>query len=264
MRDKPEDDLNSGDSVDGKEKSASLESNDVRDPSGSEESFRIKDQFENLDEISPIMDRNRFDPSGSPAAKASPATPRPVATDLPESTSTKKTIRRPSDFQDFFINLDFIKIMRGVYRKFWIVLSFAFVLMLLFLPASQHLKNNTSYSAKSVIIYTKQNQKQIDEQGSSFVLRPLSETTLVDMLLSPTIIQQLEEFTGFKPLKNSVAFDTQTKSDVVTLIVNDMPDEQTAISAVNMIRRLSRRRMVHCVYIVSNFGPIPFSWNQCD
>lgn len=235
MRDKPEEDLTSEKSAEVQSENTPLESEEVSTQSGTEESFRIKDQFEKLDDISPIMDRNRFIPSS--ASTVTTSTPKAPSAEVgqPKPVWTKQSIRRKADFQDFFINLDFIKIMRGVYRRFWVVLLCGVALMLLFLPASRSLQNNTSYSSKSVIIYTKPEQKQIDMRGSSFMLRPLSETTLVDMLLSPAVIQQLEEFTGFHPLDRSISFDTQTKSDVITLMVSDMPDEQTAISTANKL-----------------------------
>ncbi len=187
--------------------------------------FRIKDQFSDLETISPTLTRDTTRPSKA----AMPGT------SLSDSVRPGRTIRKESSFQDFFRNLDIIKIVRGIYRRFWIVLLSAFGLFLLFIPIARSLQGGISWSATSTIIYTKPTQKQIDTQGSSFLLRPLSQDTLVDMFLSPAHIKALEDATGFKPLTKNVSFDSQSKSDIVTLKVSSMPSEKTAIEAVNKL-----------------------------
>jgi uncharacterized protein involved in exopolysaccharide biosynthesis/Mrp family chromosome partitioning ATPase len=67
------------------------------------------------------------------------------------------------------------------------------------------------------------------------MLRPLTQDTLVDMFLSPAHIKELEDATGLKHLQKKVSFNSQSKSDVVTLRVSDMPDEKTAIDTVNKL-----------------------------
>lgn len=194
-------------------------------PYEQESPFRIKEQFADLNTIHRTMDRKK---------QKSAKTPIPGA-GLPESREPAKSIRLENDFQDFFRNLDIIKIMRGIYRRFWIALLCAFGLMLLLLPISRHFQSGISYMAEAMIIYTDPTQKQIDAQGSSFILRPLSQDTLVDMLLSSGNIKDLEESTGLKPLRDKLSFDSQSKSDIVTLQVNGMPDEETAVQAVNQL-----------------------------
>ncbi|MGE4489539.1 MAG: GumC family protein [Kiritimatiellales bacterium] len=188
-------------------------------------SFRIKDQFSDLNTISPLMAHEPIRPSKAPVPGSG----------LSESARPGRSIRHKITFQDFFRKLDIIKIMRGIYRRFWIALLAAFGLMILLIPAARSLESGSSYSSESVIIYTKPTQKQIDVQGSAFLLRPLSQDTLVDMFLSPKNIQELEEETGFKPLLKNVSFDSQSKSDIVTLQVKDMPSSQAAIDAVNKL-----------------------------
>lgn len=190
--------------------------------------FRIKDQFNDLSDIAPSMKRQ---------------TVRPAKTCLPgaglaETAQPGRTIRKENALQDFFRNLDLIKIVRGIYRKFWIVLAAAFGLMMLLLPVARLMQGGATWSAESVIIYTKPTQKQVETSGSSFTLRPLSQDTLVDMFLSPAHIKELEEATGFKPLQKHVAFDSQSKSDIVTLRVSGMPDEKTAILAANKLAEI--------------------------
>jgi Mrp family chromosome partitioning ATPase/uncharacterized protein involved in exopolysaccharide biosynthesis len=187
--------------------------------------FRIKDQFDDLDAIPPTLARNATRPSKLQGPGAG----------LSETARPGRTIRKTNDFQDFFRNLDLIKIVRGVYRKFWIVLISAFGMMILLLPVAHSLQGGARWAASSVIIYTKPTQKQIDTQGSSFLLRPLTQDTLVDMFLSPSHIKTLEDAIGIKPLQKKVAFESQSKSDIVTLRINDMPNEKTAIEAVNKL-----------------------------
>ncbi|MFA7257621.1 MAG: hypothetical protein WC047_08620, partial [Kiritimatiellales bacterium] len=117
----------------------------------------------------------------------------------------------------------------------WIILLSGFGMFLVFLPIARSLQGGVSWSAESVIIYTKPTQKQVDTQGSSFLLRPLTQDTLVDMFLSPAHIKELEEATGFKPLSKNVSFDSQSKSDIVTLRISSMPSEKTAIDGVNQL-----------------------------
>jgi Mrp family chromosome partitioning ATPase/uncharacterized protein involved in exopolysaccharide biosynthesis len=192
---------------------------------GDEPSLRIKDQFSGLNTIPQTLTRDASRPSKASIPGAG----------LAETARPGRSIRREASFQDFFRNLDIIKIVRGIYRKFWIVLLSAFGMLLLFLPIARALKGGVTWSAESVIIYTKPTQKQIDVQGSSFLLRPLTQDTLVDMFLSPTHIRALEEATGFKPLTKNVSFDSQSKSDIVTLKVSAMPSEKAAIDGVNKL-----------------------------
>ena len=226
MTDKPEDDLGVETPTTNQPEQASP--GEKPSPSSDAPEYRVKDQFGNLDTISPTLDRPHSAPVQASATEAA----------LPKAQRSASSIRHETNFQDFFLDLDFIKIMRGVYRRFWVVLLCAVGLMILFLPISHGLKSGVSYSAESVIIYTRPAKKQIETKGSSFLLRPLSQDTLVDMILSPVNIRKLEEFTGFKPLKNSVSFDTQSKSDIVTLQIQDMPDEQTAINAINKLAEI--------------------------
>jgi Mrp family chromosome partitioning ATPase/uncharacterized protein involved in exopolysaccharide biosynthesis len=190
--------------------------------------FRVKDQFDDLDAIPPILTRNMTRPSKMQGPGAG----------LAETARPGRTVRKANDFQDFFRNLDLIKIVRGIYRRFWIALLSAFGLMILLLPVAHSLKGGTSWAASSVIIYTKPTQKQIDTQGSSFLLRPLTQDTLVDMFLSPAHIKTLEDTIGIRPLQKKVSFESQSKSDIVTLQVNDMPNEKTAIEAVNKLSEI--------------------------
>ena len=209
---------------------------------GEEKTFRVKDQFGSLENIQPTAPRNQTASPKAPAPKApAPTASTPTASTPAANASSAgpvRSIRREIDLRDFFVNLDFIKIMRGVYRRFWVIFLCAVVMLLLFLPLAHHFKGGQSYSAESAIIYTKPSQKQIDTQGSSFLLRPLSQNTLVDMLFSQINIRKLEEFTGFEPLRKSVSFDNQSKSDIITLTVNNMPDEATAISAANKLAEI--------------------------
>lgn len=193
-----------------------------------DEPFRVKDQFGTLDSAPEMPARDPVRPSKAAVPGAG----------LAESARPGRSIRKENSFQDFFRQLDLIKIMRGIYRKFWIVLLSAFGLMLLLIPAARSLQGGVSYSAKSVIIYTKPTQKQIDTQGSSFLLRPLSQDTLVDMIISPENVGELERDIGLQPLKDSVSFNSQAKSDIVTLQITDMPSEQQAISAVNKLAQI--------------------------
>jgi len=256
MRDKPNDDLNFGKSTEEtpaitpvKEKPSSEEirqetpetesqpdstvaTKDLEEKQtpvmprfGEEAPFRIKDQFNGLDTISPTLARDAIRSSKAQGPGAG----------LAETARPGRTIRKETAFQDFFRNLDLIKIVRGIYRKFWIVLLSAFGLMILLLPVAHSLQGGATWSAESVIIYTKPTQKQIDTQGSSFLLRPLTQDTLVDMFLSPAHIKALEDALGLKPLQKKVSFNSQSKSDVVTLRVSDMPNEKTAIDAVNKL-----------------------------
>jgi Mrp family chromosome partitioning ATPase/uncharacterized protein involved in exopolysaccharide biosynthesis len=126
-----------------------------------------------------------------------------------------------------------VKIVRGLYRKIWIILLCSIGLTLLLIPAARHLQGGISYSAKATIIYTRQLEKQVNTPGSSFILNPLSQATLADMLLSRTNIQRLEDVSGFKPLEKNVSFDSQNKSDILTLRISNMPSEQAAIDTVN-------------------------------
>jgi Mrp family chromosome partitioning ATPase/uncharacterized protein involved in exopolysaccharide biosynthesis len=193
-----------------------------------EPSFRIKDQFSDLNTIPPTLARDTARPSKAAIPGAG----------LSETARPGRSIRREASFQEFFRNLDIIKILRGVYRKFWVVLLAAFGMLLLFLPLARALQGGITWSAESVIIYTKPTQKQIDTQGSSFLLRPLSQDTLVDMFLAPAHIRALEEATGFKPLAKKVSFDSQSKSDIVTLRISDMPSEKTAVDGINKLAEI--------------------------
>ncbi|NOU36488.1 MAG: hypothetical protein HOO88_06935 [Kiritimatiellaceae bacterium] len=237
MRDKPNDDLPFGKPADKeteiipelKETPAeeiSMRTSAPVPPRFNEETpFRIKDQFSDLNTIPPTLARDAARPSKAQIP----------GTGLAETARPGRTIRRETSFQDFFRNLDIIKIARGVYRKFWMVLLAAFGMLILFIPVARSLQGGVTWSAESVIIYTKPTQKQIDSQGSAFLLRPLSQDTLVDMFLSPAHIKVLEESTGFKPLTKHVSFDSQSKSDIVKLRVNAMPSEKTAIDGVNKL-----------------------------
>ena len=195
---------------------------------GEEPSLRIKDQFSGLNTIPLTLTRDTSRPSKASVPGAG----------LSETARPGRSIRRESSFQDFFRNLDIIKIVRGIYRKLWIVLLSAFGMLLLFLPIARALKGGVTWSAESVIIYTKPTQKQIDVQGSSFLLRPLTQDTLVDMFLSPAHIRALEDATGFKPLTKNVSFNSQSKSDIVTLRVSAMPNEKAAIDGVNKLANI--------------------------
>lgn len=249
MRDKPKDDLHFGKPADEQPETAPVaeetpaetepvaqetpefpEERPAEEPDpglpNKETPFRIKDQFSDLNTIPPTLSRDSI----RPPSKAS----MPGA-GLSEAARPGRTIRRESSFQDFFRNLDIIKIVRGIYRRFWIVLLSAFGMLLLFLPIARALQGGISWSAESVIIYTKPTQKQIDTQGSSFLLRPLTQDTLVDMFLSPAHIKELEDATGFKPLTKNLSFDSQSKSDIVTLKVSSMPSEKTAIETANKL-----------------------------
>ncbi|MBC8205917.1 MAG: AAA family ATPase [Kiritimatiellales bacterium] len=233
MRDKPEDDLgvetpatNQPEQASPGEKTPA--SSEAQESAPTQPEYRVKDQFANLDTIPPTLDRPHSTRAQTPATEAA----------LPEANRSAHSIRHEISVQDFFRDLDFIKIIRGVYRRLWLVLLCACGLMLLFLPIARGLKGGVSYSAESAIIYNESAKKQIDARGSSFLLRPLSQDTLVDMLLSPVNIRKLEGFTGFKPLKNSVSFDAQSKSDIMTLQIRDMPDEQTAINAANKLAEI--------------------------
>ena len=197
----------------------------IRPRFGDEAPFRIKDQFSDLNTIPPTLTRDTVRSSKAPGPGSG----------LSETARPGRTIRKETAFQDFFRNLDLIKIVRGIYRKFWIVLLAAFSMLLLFLPLAYRLQGRATWSAESVMIYTKPTQKQIDSQGSSFLLRPLTQDTLVDMFLSPSHIKALEDATGLKPLQKNVSFDSQSKSDIVTLRVGNMPDEKKAIDTVNKL-----------------------------
>lgn len=235
MRDKPNDDMNFGKPADEKpdvEKQASGADAAASEPAAprfpEDPPFRVREQFSDLDNIPPAMARN----AGRPTKASVPGGA------LADTAQPGRSIRHDVSFQDFFRNLDIIKIVRGIYRKFWIILLSAFALMLLLIPAARSLQGGVAYSAESVIIYSKPTQKQIDTQGSSFLLRPLTQDTLVDMFLSPANIKALEEATGLKPLEKNVSFDSQSKSDIVTLRVSDMPTEAEAISAVNRLAEI--------------------------
>lgn len=192
---------------------------------GEAPSFRIKDQFNDLNAIPPILTRDTVRPSKAAIPGAG----------LAETARPGHTIRREASFQDFFRNLDIIKIVRGIYRKLWIILLSAFGMFLLFLPIARALQGGITWSAESVIIYTKPTQKQVDTQGSSFLMRPLTQDTLVDMFLSPANISALEEAIGFKLPAKNLSFDSQSKSDIITLRVSAMPSEKTAIQTVNKL-----------------------------
>ncbi|MFA6173621.1 MAG: hypothetical protein WC701_08015 [Kiritimatiellales bacterium] len=232
MRDKPNDDLRFGKPAEEKtiitpvaEKTPEEKEKPVPPQLDEDVPFRIKDQFNGLDTIPPTLARDTARPSKAQGPGSG----------LSENARPGHTIRKENAFQDFFRNLDLIKIVRGIYRKFWIVLISAFGLMILLLPVAHSLQGGDSWSAESVIIYTKPAQKQIDTPGSTFMLRPLTQDTLVDMFLSPAHIKELEDATGLKHLQKKVSFNSQSKSDVVTLRVSDMPDEKTAIDTVNKL-----------------------------
>ena len=233
MRDKPEDDLGVENPAANQPEQASPgekapASSEAQESASTQPEYRVKEQFGNLDTISPTLDRPQSARVQTPATEAA----------LPEANRSVHSIRHEISFQDFFIDLDFIKIIRGVYRRSWFILLCAVGLTLLCLPIARGLKGDVSYSAESSIIYTKPEKKQIDAKGSSFLLRALSQDTLVDMLLSPVNIRKLEAFTGFEPLEKSVSFDAQSKSDIMTLQIRNMPDEQTAINAVNKLAEI--------------------------
>ncbi|HPR82784.1 MAG TPA: hypothetical protein PLD51_02910 [Pontiellaceae bacterium] len=192
---------------------------------GEEPPFRIKDQFSDLSDIPPTLSRDTVRPSKASIPGAGMA----------ETARPGRTIRKENAFQDFFRNLDLIKIVRGIYRKFWIVLLAAFGMMILLIPVARVLQGGVTWSAQSVFIYTKPTQKHIDTHGSTFLMRPLSQDTLVDMFLSPAHIKALEDAVGLKPLRKNVSFDSQSKSDIVTLKVTGIPDEKTAVAAVNKL-----------------------------
>lgn len=222
MREKPREDDQPKQPEPQQTEDISFEKEPVRNRPAQNDGFSIKDQFNDF-QMSPPTDRS------APAVSSLPGG------GLSERSRPGASIRHEITFQDFFRTLDIIKIARGVYRRFWIILLSAFAVMLLFIPLARILQGGVSYTAESVIIYTKPEQKQIDRPGSAFLLRPLSQDTLVDMFLSAENIRELEVATGFQPLEDSVAFDTQSKSDIITLRVNDMPSEQTAIDAVNRL-----------------------------
>lgn len=233
MRDKPDEDIRFGKPAEEEPaitpvpENISPEANKepVLSRSDEEVPFRVKDQFKDINTIQPALTRDTARPSKAPVPGSG----------LAETARPGRTIRKESAFQDFFRNLDLIKIVRGIYRRFWIVLLSAFGMLLLTLPAAHLLRGGATWSAESVIIYTKPTQKQIDTQGSTFMLRPLSQDTLVDMFLSPINIKELEDTSGLRPLQKNVSFDSQSKSDIVTLRISDMPDEKTAVDAINRL-----------------------------
>lgn len=197
---------------------------------GEQPPFSVKEQFADLNAIPGKMDRK---------TARKPKVPMPGVTTDDPSAPAAKSIRRENDLQDFFRNLDIMKIMRGIYRRFWIALLCAFGLMLLTLPLARRIQGGISYSAEARLIYTDPSQKQIDAgEGSLFLLRPLSQDTLLDMMGSPENIRTLEEFTGFSPLEDRISFDSQSKSDIITVEISGMPDEQTASEAVNKLAEI--------------------------
>jgi uncharacterized protein involved in exopolysaccharide biosynthesis/Mrp family chromosome partitioning ATPase len=227
MRDKPEDELSFRKPAD-PEKDAPKETPEQPPQSGGEKSFRVRDQFADLNTIHRTLDRKSSQPNKTPVPGGG----------LPESGGPAASIRRENDLQDFFRNLDIIKIMRGIYRRFWIALLCAFGMMLLLLPAARHLQGGISYTAEAAIIYSNSTQKQTDVPGSAFMLRSLSRNTLTDMLLSPGNIKALEESTGLEPLDEHLSFDSQSKSDIVSLQIQGMPDEKTAVQTVNRLAEI--------------------------
>lgn len=195
-------------------------------PFEKEQAFRIKDQFDDLGSISPALARESTRPSNKVAVPGA---------SLGETARPGRSIRRDNSFQEFFRNLDIIKIARGVYRKFWVVLLFAFGMLMLFIPIARALQGGVTWSAETFILYTKPIQKQIDTAGGSFLLRPLSQDTLFDLFFSPAYLKELEETTGIKNLQKNVSFDSKSKSDIVALLINNMPDERTAIDTINRL-----------------------------
>jgi Mrp family chromosome partitioning ATPase len=189
-------------------------------------SFRIKDQFDDLGSIPPAMSRE----SARPSNKA----PLPGA-GLAETARPGRTIRRENSFQDFFRNLDIIKIARGVYRRFWVVLLFAFGMLMLFIPIARALKGGVTWSSEAFMLYTKPVQKQVDVPGANFLLRPLTQDTLFDLFFSKAYLKELEETTGIKSLEKNVSFDSKSKSDIIALRINNMPDEPTAVNTINRL-----------------------------
>lgn len=172
-------------------------------------------------------------PEPPPTPAQPPSNPAPDAERLPA-----KSIRIEHDFQDFFRNLDIIKIMRGIYRRFWIALLMATAMLLLLLPAGRHFQNKVSYSASASIIYTKADSKQVRTSGSTFLLQPISQPTLVDMLLTQGTIQALEKALGIDSLKEHISYNNQNKSDIITLRINQMPDEKSAVDGINQLAQI--------------------------
>lgn len=200
-------------------------------PDRSDDDFRVKDQFGSVETIMPH--------ASAPAKKPSPPL-RPAMPLSSEGGEKKKasSIRKPTDFQDFFINLDFIKILRGIYRRSWVIALCAIGMLLLTLPIGMKMQSQTNFSAQATIIYTRTRSKQIDTEGSSFILNSLSQETLVDMLISPETINALEEYTGLDDLDKSIGIESQSKSDLIVLTVEGMADERTAIGTVNELANL--------------------------
>lgn len=252
MRDKPEEELKYSDAVDKpgnhdlpgtpKMDEQTEEQNNVQGVDDSvqptatsprkndeDQSYNVKEQFSDLNAIPGKLGRKTTKTSKTPMPGMSPS----------NQSSTVKSIRRENDLQDFFRNLDIMKIMRGIYRRFWVALLFAFGLMLLLLPVGRRIQGNVSYSAEARLMYTNPSKKHISAgEGSSFLLRPLSQDTLLDMMISPDTIQKIEEFSGLRPLENNVSFDSQSKSDIITIQISGMPEEQIASDTLNKLTEL--------------------------
>lgn len=227
------------------------------DAPGNDPGYRVKDQFGSLDAIEPARkngtgtprddkskDADSFRVSDHPVDAHAPSSPRspggrPSLPGEQERQRSFEPVRREFNMQDYFKSLDILKILRGVYRRFWITIVSAFAMLLLLIPAGRALRGDASYSARATIIYTSPQQKHVPVAEATYTLRPISPETLMDMVIGPQVIVALEQETGFTDLAKRTSLQSQRRSDINTLVIEGMPSEQAAINTVNRLAQLA-------------------------
>jgi polysaccharide biosynthesis transport protein len=156
-------------------------------------------------------------------------------------TLKEGSVVREVDIHSFIQTLDYMKIIRGMYRRVHIVGIAIGVMILIFLwPAIRSWSKSGSHSAKAVLRYQRNSNKAVSPEGSLFQLSQFRESTALDMITYPDNLSDLADFLGEEysayGLRDSIEISADRRhAELVGVRVLNMPDEETAIRAANAL-----------------------------
>jgi uncharacterized protein involved in exopolysaccharide biosynthesis/Mrp family chromosome partitioning ATPase len=218
------------------------------------DAFSIRDQFAGRQEISSVLTPDQEPPSRFPAVPspnrdhdrfAPPPPPVPAGNhhggrrSPPPSPPPANPLWKKIPIDQFVQNLDYLKLLIGLYGKKWQVAVIAVICFFCgFLFSGMSHFYRTTYTASASIVFQKERVKAVHSNSkSAFEIPPLSGSTALDMLSLASVFQDVIERANLPTttagLTSMMSVVPQKRSDMISVQIRGAPTKKFAMDAVN-------------------------------
>ena len=213
--------------------------------------FSIRDQFAGRQEIRGVLAPDQEPPPHFPAAPPPNRNHDPFASPPPVTTGNRHDDHRPPPpppanplwkkipVDQFVQNLDYLKLLIGLYAKKWQVAMIAVICFFCgFLFSGMGNFYRTTYTASASIVFQKERVKAVHSNSkSAFEIPPLSGSTALDMLSLASVFRDVIERANLQTttagLTTMMSVVPQKRSDMISIQISGAPSKKFAMDAVN-------------------------------